>query len=76
MFNQYWARRTRGYNVLFCGRGCREKEICRLRGQDCQSTRGMDDDDGPTDMGVEGSALASWLRQVQQSYSSSSSSFS
>lgn len=72
VFNQYWARRTRGYDVLSCGRGCREKEICRLRGQDCQSKRGDDDESVPTDMGVEGSALASWLRQVQQSYSSSS----
>ncbi|XRM47312.1 hypothetical protein ABZX51_010296 [Aspergillus tubingensis] len=72
VFNQYWARRTRGYNVLVCGRGCREKEICRLRGQDCQSKRGDDHEAIPTDMGVEGSALASWLRQVQQSYSSSS----
>ncbi|RAK86588.1 sphingomyelin phosphodiesterase [Aspergillus costaricaensis CBS 115574] len=71
VFNQYWARRTRGYNVLSCGRGCREKEICRLRGQDCQSKRGDDHEAIPTDMGVEGSALASWLRQVQQSYSSS-----
>ncbi|PYH73945.1 Metallo-dependent phosphatase [Aspergillus vadensis CBS 113365] len=69
VFNEYWARRTRGYDVLVCGRGCREKEICRLRGQDCQSKRG---DDGTKNkgMGMERSALASWLRQVQQSCSS------
>ena len=71
VFNQYWARRTRGYDVLVCGRGCREKEICRLRGQDCQSKRGDDNEAIPTDVGREGSALVNWLRQVQQSYSSS-----
>lgn len=70
VFNQYWARRTRGYRVLVCGRGCREKEICRLRGQDCQSKRG--DEGDTTEMGMEGSSLAMWLRQVQQSCSSSS----
>ncbi|GKZ52850.1 hypothetical protein AnigIFM49718_003502 [Aspergillus niger] len=69
VFNQYWARRTRGYGVLGCGSGCREKEICRLRGQDCQSKRG--DERDTTEMGMEGSSLAMWLRQVQQSCSSS-----
>ncbi|OJJ71410.1 hypothetical protein ASPBRDRAFT_127210 [Aspergillus brasiliensis CBS 101740] len=71
VFNQYWARRTRGYRVLGCGSGCREKAICRLRGQDCQSKRGDHAVAGATEMAYEGSSLARWLRQVQQSYSSS-----
>ncbi|GKZ39501.1 sphingomyelin phosphodiesterase, partial [Aspergillus brasiliensis] len=58
VFNQYWARRTRGYRVLGCGSGCREKEICRLRGQDCQSKRG--DHADTTEMANEGSSLARW----------------
>ncbi|CEJ62002.1 hypothetical protein PMG11_10517 [Penicillium brasilianum] len=36
VFNEFWARRTRGYNVPACTGDCAKNEICALRGADAQ----------------------------------------
>jgi sphingomyelin phosphodiesterase len=36
VFNEFWARRTRGFNVPACTGDCVKNEICALRGADAQ----------------------------------------
>ncbi|KAJ5081511.1 hypothetical protein NUU61_009775 [Penicillium alfredii] len=36
VFQQFWSRRTRGYNVTTCAGDCVPREICALRGADAQ----------------------------------------
>jgi sphingomyelin phosphodiesterase len=68
VFNEFWARRTRGYSVPACTGDCVKNEICALRGADAQyscvqRTPGFSfskrDDGGTVDVDLESSPLLS-----------------